>query len=279
MKSVFPYPGGKSYLAPWIIEHIPDHDCYIELFGGSASVLVNKPKSRVEIFNDLDGDIVHFFDVLRTRDDELREWLETVPFAKELHERWGRQWYDGWRPDDDIKRAGVFFFLRRSQYAGKYKTFSGFRSASTTCSAKTWVRDTDKLEKFAQRLREVQIEQRDYAELFDRFDSEDVFYYADPPYVKEGDALYTHGEFDHERFVDTLESAEGKWMVSYMDLPPGLEDYYVVERGATQHMNKGHEERRDEATERLIMNFDPDEVTPFAGADQSNLEAFAGADD
>jgi len=56
-ESVFPFPGGKSYLAPWIIEHFPEHKCYVEVFGGSGAVLVNKPESHTEVYNDLDGDL------------------------------------------------------------------------------------------------------------------------------------------------------------------------------------------------------------------------------
>jgi len=270
---VFPYPGGKSYLANWIISQMPEHDSYVELFGGSAAVLVNKPESRVEVFNDLDGDIVHFLEVLRDSRAQLQDWCSTVPYAKDLHEKWGRQWYQGWRPDDPIERAGIFYYLRNTQFAGKYRSFSGFASSTQTDKAGLWGREVDSLEEFAARLRDVQIENRDYAELLGRFDGENVLFYADPPYVEEGDALYSHeGAFDHSRFVDEITDIEGRWMVSYMDLPPGLADYHIVEKGTAQHMNKHHgESRRESATERLVMNFDPKEVPKVSDSEQSTL--------
>jgi len=197
----------------------------------------------------------------------------TVPYAKDLHEKWGRQWYQGWRPDDPIKRAGIFYYLRRTQFAGKYRTFSGFGSSVQTDKAGQWRTKVESLSGFAERLSGVQIENRDYGELLRRFDGEDVLFYADPPYVEEGDALYSHeGAFDHSRFVDEITDIEGRWMVSYMDLPPGLEDHHIVERATTQHMNKHHQEtRRESATERLVMNFDPKQIPKLSESNQSTL--------
>lgn len=84
VRAVFPFPGGKSKLASWILEH----ECFVELFGGATGVLVNKNPdvSDVEVYNDLDGDLVQFFRVLRKRPVELREWLERVPYSREIYD-------------------------------------------------------------------------------------------------------------------------------------------------------------------------------------------------
>ncbi len=186
MKNLFPYPGGKYYMAGWIREFIPDHECYVEPFGGSACLLLNKEPSKVDVYNDLDGDIVQFFDVLRERPDELREWLRKVPYAKDIHDRWADMFYSGERFDDPVKRAGVFYFLRISQFAGKYKTKSGFGTSKQRNEARTYQRKVDQLEWFADRLSQVQIENRDYGDLVERYDGSDTFWYFDPPYVEEG---------------------------------------------------------------------------------------------
>lgn len=125
-QNAFPYPGNKSRHSDWIISHLPEHECYVEPFGGAAGVLFNKPRSKVEVYNDLDGDIVHFFEVLRDRPEELQAWLERVPYARQLHEEWATAYYDGYRPDDDIERAGRWFFLRYSQFGGLYEPGKGF---------------------------------------------------------------------------------------------------------------------------------------------------------
>ena len=59
------YYGGKWMLAPWIIQHLPDHKTYVEPFGGVASVLMRKAPSQVEIYNDLNSELVNFFKILR----------------------------------------------------------------------------------------------------------------------------------------------------------------------------------------------------------------------
>lgn len=270
VESVFPYPGGKALLGSWIIEHFPQHKCYVEVFGGSAAVLVQKDKSHTEVYNDRDGDLVQFFKILRDREDELIDWLDQTPYAREQHQEWKEAFYDGERPDDPIERAGRFFYLRYSQYASKYRTASGFAGAAKRNKARKLRNATEDLHKFADRFRNVQIECLDYTEVFDRYDTEDTFFYADPPYLDEGDDLYRHGEFDHEQFVDTLEDVDGKWAVSYQRLPERLKKYNVAEKGRSQFMNKQHndETRSTEVTERLVMNYDAEEVGEFTD-DQS----------
>lgn len=272
--SVFPFPGGKSYLAPWIIKHFPPHKCYVEVFGGSAAVLVNKKKSHTEVYNDKDGDIVQFFRVLRERKGELVEWLNMTPYAREQHQKWKADFYSGELPDDPIERAGRFFYLRYSQYAAKYRTASGFAGAHQRNKARKLRNATEKLHKFADRFKNVQIECLDFAEVVERYDSENTFFYADPPYMDEGDALYRHEDnFDHKKLVEVLKNTEGKWAVSYQRLPEELETYIVVEKGRSQFMNKQHnnKSRSTKATERLVMNYDLGETGRFQDHEQQTL--------
>lgn len=86
--STIPYPGGKGRIAKWIISNMPEHDTYIEVFGGSAGVLVSKPRSKYEIYNDVNGDLTHFFRVVRDRPDELASWLTSVPYSRSQYEEW-----------------------------------------------------------------------------------------------------------------------------------------------------------------------------------------------
>lgn len=262
---VIRYPGGKTRLSPWIIDHFPSHETYIEPFGGGGSVLINKPRSEVEVYNDRDGDVVQFFRVLRDCPEELAEWCRQRPYAKDLYEKYAGQFYSGYRPDDPVERAGRFYYLRTSQFAAKYASKSGFSTSKKRNVADTFVRKVEGLEEFAERLRRVQIENRDYEELFERFDGPDVLWYCDPPYVEEGDDLYTGDAFDHERFCAALDALEGYWCVSYTDLPPQLNAETVVERDEHQAMRKGQDMQREERTERLAMNYDPDETPSFGG--------------
>jgi len=116
--SAFPWPGGKTHYVGQILPFFPEHRRYVEPFGGSAALLLNKPKSYVEVFNDLDDDVVHFFQTVRERREELQEWLRTVPYSESLHEQWQGEYFDGHRPDDDVERAGRWLFLRCTTYGG-----------------------------------------------------------------------------------------------------------------------------------------------------------------
>lgn len=267
-KSVFPYPGGKTYMANWILDYFPDHDCYVEVFGGSAGLLVNKERSRIEIFNDIDGDIVHFFRVLRDRGGELREWLENTPYSRELHNEYADEYYAGHRPSDDIERAGKFLYLRSTQFAGKYPTKSGFLSGKESNHPGAYINRVRALDEFSERFRGVTIESGDYEKILGDYDKPDTLFYCDPPYVG-SDEHYNHGEFDHERFVETIRDIEGMVMVSYEELPPGLDGFTVVKRDSSpRHMSAGGHGGKKDASERLVMNFDPEQEPRFASAGQ-----------
>lgn len=257
-RSCFPYPGSKARYADWVKGHFPAHRLYVEVFGGSAGVLFNKTPSRVEVYNDLDGDLVQFFEVLRDRPGDLREWLSRVPFAQPTYDVWVDAYYDGERPDDPIERAGRFYFLRYAQFGARIDGRANFKRSKDTSYADLFRRKVDRLDDFAERLRGVTIEEMDWTTVLDKYDTEDTLFYCDPPYVNPGDDLYTHeGEFDHAGFVDALDSLDGYWVVSYAKLPDGL-DGHIVEKGTTGRMGRGtSKDRGSGRTERLVMNYDP----------------------
>lgn len=266
-------------MAEWIISQFCPHESYIEVFGGAACVLLAKPRSYIEVYNDLDGDIVHFFETLQAQGDALADWLEAQPYSRELHGRYSTAFYDGHRPADDVERAGRFIYLRQTSFvANEMKSFSIRPSGKDkTRSLTTW---PEKLRAFRERLRGVIIEQLDYAAVFDKYDQPDALFYCDPPYVGKGDSLYSHeGAFDHARFVDELTALEGQWVVSYEELPPGLSDYHILEyekrnvMRSTQPDSAGKGDAQM-STERLVLNFDPAEHPRMSGVGQPSLGEF-----
>jgi DNA adenine methylase len=80
------YYGGKWLLADWIISHFPNHRVYVEPFGGGASVLLKKPRSYAEIYNDLDDEIMNLFWAVRERGDILKRELELTPFSRKEYQ-------------------------------------------------------------------------------------------------------------------------------------------------------------------------------------------------
>jgi DNA adenine methylase len=269
--SIVPYMGGKTKVAPWIVEHIPTHTNYVEPFGGSASVLLNKPRSQIEVFNDADGDVVNFFDVLRDQPDALAEYCRDIPFAEEIHNRWADDWFGGDRPDDDLKRAAVWMFLRYSSFNGKTGTKSGFKrepivDARTGQVADTWKQAPRRIRETADRLQGVSIVNDDYAAVIDRYDDPNTVFYCDPPYVDK-EHYYTEG-VDHDTLADTLDDAAGDVILSYTDIPPGRYDDWTVISREVNHNAGGNVKT---ASEKLICNFDPSSRDRFVTENQTTL--------
>ncbi|WP_135855308.1 DNA adenine methylase [Halorussus salinus] len=249
--AVFPFPGGKSRLASWILEYVPEHTCFVEVFGGAAGVLVNKDpdRSTVEVYNDRDGDLVQFFEVLCDREEELVEWLETVPYSREVHSEWADAFYNGYRPSDAVERAGQFFYLQYSQWGSGYATINGFGTSKVTNEAQSYANKIDRLGEFAERFDDVVLENLDWSEVFEKYDGEETVFYCDPPYVgKKG--YYPVSDIEHSEFVSALVE-EGDWLVSDAELPGGLDDYPGVGRGEKKrHGQRKVREREEDALDR-----------------------------
>ncbi|APX98656.1 DNA adenine methylase [Natronorubrum daqingense] len=268
-RSVFGYPGNKAGLSSWVLEHFPDHRTYVEVFGGAAGILANKPPSYNEVYNDVDGDLVQFFDVLRKRGDELAEWCATVPYSREKYGEWSSKWYDGWRPDDAVRRAGVFYYLRQVSFNGKYYTPGGFAVSTKRNQARTYANQVDRLEMFADRFREVVVEHLDWRACVEQWDDEETLLYFDPPYP-DREFRYREGPgFDHGEFVDSLGDLESRWLVSYADPPAALIEVadLVATKETKYRMASGHNGDTEESTEVLAMNFNPREADLFVDTD------------
>ena len=173
------YFGGKWRLAPWIISHFPEHDCYVEPFAGAGSVLLQKAPSRFEYYNDADSRVVNFFRVLRDRRCELKHVLSLTPFARaelKLSEVVADD------PLEDARR----FYVRMWQGRGGHEASTGWRYQRAPARNKTALRDfvdTSHIEAIALRLRQVAIECDDAFSVLRRYDAPGTLFYVDPPYL------------------------------------------------------------------------------------------------
>jgi len=97
----FKYLGGKHFLLKELLKRIPPHDVYVEVFGGSADLLFHKPPSKIEVYNDIDGDLVNLFEVVRNNFDEFHEKAKWLLYSRQLNDEWRKQPM----PNDKIERA------------------------------------------------------------------------------------------------------------------------------------------------------------------------------
>lgn len=213
------YRGGKWRLAPWIISHFPAHECYVEPFCGGASVLFKKEPSLLECINDLDGDVVAFFRVLRTRPDDLVEACMLTPYAREELKYCHRPAPEG----DDLEKARRLFVRSQLGFGASGKQ-SGMRFQKETYGwGKNFPREMKSLDHFkplSDRLAQVQIEcQKDALEVIRRMDRPKNLFYLDPPYLAENRSgrLYRKemmGEAEHRELADLLHGIKGMAIIS-----------------------------------------------------------------
>lgn len=184
-RPVMRYHGGKWLLAPWIISHFPPHKLYVEAFAGAASVLIRKPRSKVEIMNDLDGEVVNIFRMLRDRDTaaQLENRLRLTPFSR-------AEFNLSYEPTDDPVEKAARTLVRQMMgfgTSGLVRTRTGFRASThrnrTQDYSWDWARYPDYVRGFYERLIGVVVEQEPALKLLDRHDQPDALWYLDPPYV------------------------------------------------------------------------------------------------
>jgi DNA adenine methylase len=215
--------GGKWRLAPWIIQHLPPHDAYVEPYGGAASVLLRKPPAKLETWNDLHGRLVNFFTVLRTRPDELVSALELTPYARAEYKLAREQHPD---PLEDARRFYILAYQGRVGAAGaaelgrvhgwRYIRDVNGRHGSTPSVE---FASTDHLHAIAKRLRHVQVEHAPALTVLERYDRPDVLHYVDPPYhdpVADLHGRYAHPmiEADHRDLAEALRQVAGMVVLS-----------------------------------------------------------------
>lgn len=277
-KAVMNYPGAKARLAPWIIDHLPDHNTFVEVFGGSAAVTAHKPESANEVYNDLDDDLVEFFTVLRDRPGDLLDWLRGTPYSRTLYERFADAYHNDNRADDPVVRASRFWYLVQAGFNGdltKQNSFSvstSSRGYPSDSQARNYHRSRERLDAFAERFQSVIVECLDWREVIDRYDSPTTCFYVDPPYTAvRSEGYYPHHDIDHGALLDRLTGIEGDAVVSYGELPEGVPDAWTVrERTVTSTLSRGNSDVK-ECPERLLLTFDLTETPRFESANQRTL--------
>ena len=248
------YHGGKWRIAHIILEYFPPHTTYVEPFGGGASVLLRKRRSKNEIYNDLDSDIVNVFKVLRDpiQSKELLKLLELTPFSRE---EMVIGWQDTNCPIEQARRCLVRSHMGFGS-AGATKGRTGFRGVdcyenSYSAPAKQWNELPIHLSAIIQRLKGVVLENTDALKLIEQTNIESTLLYIDPPYIpstrssmKNGMQYYRHEmtEEDHVQLLEKIINVKSQVIISgyktslYMDM---LHDWKFITFKARASSKKG----------------------------------------
>ena len=250
--------GGKWRLAPWIISHFPKHRVYVEPFGGAGSVLMRKDRAYAEVWNDLDGEVVNLFQVLRSDDaGRLVGLLRLTPFAQD---EFRGAYQDTLDPVERARRLVVRSLMGFGAGSACNKQSTGFRSCSTrrgTTPMQDWSTYPDALQLVIERLEGVCIASADASRVMRQHDGLETLHYVDPPYVHDTRTRpRTHGyaheltDDQHRDLLATLRSVQGMVVLSGYANPlydDALTDWQRVEREA-------HADGARKRTEALWLN-------------------------
>ena len=229
-RPVLRWHGGKWKLAPWIISHFPPHRCYVEPFGGAASVLMRKPRAYAEVYNDLDDWAVNLFRVMRDEAMAARlvDQLKLTPFSRTEFEV-GRELGDAAGDPVELARRLVvrsFMGFGSNAHNGRSTGFRANSNRSGTTPAQDWANYPEALPALIERLRGVVIENRDATAVMLAHDAPATLHYVDPPYMAETRSpankyglkyrMYRHELDDdaHARLLDSLQELQGMVVLS-----------------------------------------------------------------
>ena len=227
--------GGKASISKWIVSHFPEHKIYCEPFCGSCSVLFAKPRSFVEIVNDMDSRLINLFSKLRENPKELAALLWATPYSKE-----------NWRSHIELETLedAALFMAESVQY------YCGNGNTSTWAIDKTSAPHKPKPNVFADwflriapaaaRLKDVQILHEDACKTIERvYQMEDALIYLDPPYV--GHEKEYRFRVDYQKMVDLLHQAKCKVIVSeYPEAESYFKGWTKIEKETPGRCSTGH---------------------------------------
>lgn len=257
MNSPLCYLGGKSRLADKIVSLLPkDHVCYCEPFCGAAWVFFRKSPSKVEVVNDLDGELIRFFRVIQNHLEEFLRYYRFAVVSRKVFE-----WENKKVPETltDVQRAVRYFYLQRTAFGGKTvgRTFgtgavSGPRLNLTTLE--------ELLLEVHWRLARVTIESLDGCECIRRYDRPGTLFYLDPPYWKTAGYAVPFVEKDYYRLRECLDAVSGRFLLSLNDTRAVRSIFkgFTIRQVKTSYSaaNGRNSDRSATKTEVLIHNFD-----------------------
>lgn len=200
---------------------------FIDVFGGSAVVILNKPRHPSEIYNDLDGELVNLFRVIRhprKYKDLFFELINTPVSREEFREAIKEKK----RPVDCVKRAAQFITVRRQIFGGvpgnasdrnwgTARSHCAWGGVTINAQVSRWLNPILKLHLLHARMSGVVVDQQDGVRCIRQWDAPDAVFYCDPPYM--GTESYYKNNHCHNELADALRSVKGRVVLSYYDAP------------------------------------------------------------
>jgi len=214
-KPILLWPGGKSRLLKKLLPLIPEHDCYGEVFGGGLALFGAKPRSPLEIINDLNGDLIALYLNVQRHLPEMLRQINLAISSRELLFKYVAQ------PGlTDIERAARFLIRNRTSFGGGGDSFAVARSSKGGGAGINRDKQTVLLEQMHERLNGVVIEHLSWERFLELYDREGAFFFCDPPYVGAPTGVYDGWtEKDATALRNRLRKCKAQWLVTINDSP------------------------------------------------------------
>ncbi len=253
--AILKYPGAKWRLADWVIQHFPPHKVYCEPYFGSGGVFFNKEPSYIETINDINGDIVNLFKVIRERPGELAAALEFTPWSRDEYKACNEP------TSDELERARRTLVRHHQSFGTTNSNKNTWRNSQTYNSPRTaaqWSVLPEVVLQICGRLKMAQIENEDALTLIERYNDGQTLLYLDPPYLqglrKRGMYKCEMTNSQHVELLELILKSKSKICLSAYDnelYNKYLKGWYTAEKKTTAQMGLSR-------TEKLYMNYQPD---------------------
>lgn len=213
--------GGKSRLADKILPLFPEHTCYVEPFAGAAALFFKKEPSKVEVLNDINGELVNLYRVIQ---HHLEEFVRQFKWA--ITSRQVFEWEKMKRPETltDIQRAARFFYLQKLAFGAKVDG-QNYGTGTTRTEGINLLRIEEDLSMAHLRLHQVNIENLDWVACVERYDRPHTLFYLDPPYWGTAGYGVDFGIEHYQQMADLARTIQGYMLISVNDHPKMREVY------------------------------------------------------
>ncbi len=212
---IIPWIGGKRRLAKRIIPLFPEHTCYVEPFCGAAAIYFMKDQTKVEVLNDINGELVNLYRVVNHHMDEFVRQFRWSLTSRQMY-----KWLQD-TPEEiltDIQRAARFFYLQKNAFGGKVSRQT-FGTATTSAPRLNLLRLEEDLSQAHLRLSQTFIEHLDWDKCITKYDREHTLFYCDPPYYGTEGYGVDFGIEQYDRMAELARTIKGKMVISVNDIP------------------------------------------------------------
>ncbi|BBQ83827.1 TPA: DNA adenine methylase [Escherichia coli] len=212
---IVPWIGGKRRLAKHILPLFPAHTCYVEPFCGAAALYFLKTPSKIEVINDINGELVNLYRVVKHHLEEFVRQFKWALVSRQIY-----KWLQD-TPEEtltDIQRAARFYYLQKQAFGGKVADHT-FGTSTTSAPRFNLLRIEEELSMAHLRLSRTLIEHLDWYQCIERYDRPHTLFYCDPPYWGTEGYGVEFGLENYDHMAELARSTKGKMIISVNDIP------------------------------------------------------------